>query len=104
VTNPNQPNWHELLLQILCQIYMAWGGDCADLGVTPWESISTLTQTYRERGAPHFETAADRAAFLARLDELEDLLASPHNDLDPGDDQRLRDLLGNLREDLGQES
>lgn len=95
------PTWLEMLSQLLCEIYEAWGGNCADLNPTPAKRIGQVNNEYIEHGAPTFPNPEARAVFLQHLTDLSDLLDSPACSLTPEEVNTLRTLIKNLRTDIG---
>lgn len=102
-TSSSNP-WIDWLRDLLCEMYEAWGGDCDDLGLNATEWINTLEAEYNSTGAPQFSNEQERRAFLELLDNTEEHLDKPQNSLSQQDDQDLRDLIANLRGDIGSAS
>lgn len=98
---PPFQTWDEWLHWFLCELYKALGGDCADLTGTSPDRIKKVAQQYKDKGPPSFSTPAEKADFLKLLDNLEDHLDKPENTLDPQDDADLRQLIADLRKDVG---
>jgi hypothetical protein len=84
---------------LLCELYEEWGGDCADLGLTPGGWVDTVTEEYAAEGAPQLD-AAGVAALLDLLNKLEAHLGLPANSLGATDTNRLLSLIASLRADL----
>jgi hypothetical protein len=95
------PSWLDLLMDMLCQIYQAWGGDCADLSTNPSKRIGQVIDEYTTEGAPSFPNPTALANFLQLLTDLSDLLDNPANSLSTADTNHLRDLIKDLQTDLG---
>lgn len=90
--------WLEQLRDLLCRIYREWGGDCAELGITPTEWVDTVVETYDTQGAPQFDDGFEYQKFMKTLTELELHLGLPENSLPPEDTARLLELIAQLRQ------
>jgi len=62
------PMWFD---EMMCKLYKRWGGDCADLTGDADARAQTVDKTYRQEGAPVFESVAAKNRFLEDLAELE---------------------------------
>lgn len=94
-------SWDQLLWDVLCRMYQAWGGNCKDLGPAPHSWVGTVDGTYKNEGAPTFPDDPAKDRFLDLLTSLEDLLNQPGNDLTPSDTDCLESLITSLRHDIG---
>lgn len=92
-------DWEDMLRDLLCKLYEAWGGDCAELGATAGAQIATVAGEYAANGVPIFLPAA-KAAFLKTLDDLETLLQDSKNTLTTAQSTQLTGLIADLRKDL----
>lgn len=93
--------WVQWLLELLCRIYQEYGGDCADLGITPEQRITFLEGVYAMNGPPTFQDDDARKEFLSVLNELETCLDSTDNSLTQDENDRLQTLIAQLRSDIG---
>lgn len=96
--------WLERYWDILCSLYVYWGGDCSDLGPRGPGWAQGLNGKYQAEGPPAFPNAAAKSEFLAKLTALESHLASPENSLGATERQTLAALISGLRKDLGASS
>lgn len=90
----------ELFLELLCQLYQWFGGDCDELGTNPTDAITVVDDKYQETGPPAFSSEGEKEQFIAVLDNIDAALASPGNTLDPNDTQRTSDLIAKIRDDV----
>lgn len=97
---PLEP-WQDWLWHLLCDMYKELGGDCKDLSGPSEHRIAQVIAQYQGKGAPVFTTPQEKADFLKLLDDIEEALNHPDNDLDAKSDSDLRQLLTNLRKDVG---
>jgi hypothetical protein len=95
------PTWTDWLLELLCRLYKAWGGDCRDFNGSPATAITLLQGAYGQNGLPNFPTQKDRDDFINTLDALEAHLALSGNTLTSGQNASLNQLIADLRKDLG---
>lgn len=93
--------WMEELWQMICRLYMYWGGKCSDLGPKGPGWIEGLEEVYQTEGPPVFSSAWSRREFLDDLTALEVHLASPDNCLTPEENETLFILIASLRKDIG---
>lgn len=93
-------SWIDALLEILCKIYQAMGGDCSDFEGDPHKAVTVVCGAYSTWGAPKFNNPGDLSDFLSLLGELETQLALPGNTLSGSDNAALATLIANLRKDL----
>jgi hypothetical protein len=96
-----EPQWLILLRELICRIYKEWGGDCNNLPQGIPGQIKTLVDTYAAQGPPDLPSESAVTAYLALLDETEAHLNLPQNTLAAEDDAALRQLIADLRNDLG---
>jgi hypothetical protein len=94
------PTWINQLRNVLCSIYEAWGGNCANLGTSPPDWVKMVCYMYDSEGPPPVSGGA-LIAFLNLLTDLENCLAQPEDSLSLADQARLTTLIFNLRNDLG---
>jgi hypothetical protein len=92
--------WIERLKEMLCTLFLAWGGDCRDLGETAPQWIVAVTETYATKGAPTFSSPSAQTQFLADLALLEAHLDKPENSLSETDNAALTHLIADLEADL----
>jgi hypothetical protein len=95
------PTWTDWLLELLCRLYQAWGGDCKDFNGSPATAITLLQDEYTRNGAPSFASQKDKDDVLAGLSALETHLALQDNTLTSGQTAALTQLIADLRKDLG---
>ena len=93
-------SWIDDLLELLCRIYKAWGGDCSDFEGDAHKAVVKLVGVYSTLGAPTFTSPAARLDFLKQLDGLAAHLDLAENSLEPSDTIALLGLIENLRKDL----
>ena len=94
-------DWTAWLRELLCRLYMAWGGQCDELGKTPSNWVNTVVGVYATKGAPTFPDQNAKERFLTTLDLLEVHLAQPGNTLTPAENAELAAWIADLRADLG---
>lgn len=92
-------SWIERLLDLICEIYKEFQGDCDDL-TTPEGAIATVVSEYNANGAPQIPGESERQSFLDDLSDLEDHLASPENTLSASDSGQLSTLVHDLQQDI----
>lgn len=90
-------NWENTLWDMLCQIYMALGGDCKDLPKPLSQAIVVLDAYFQQRGLPTFPTEQDKQAFLDLLADVHAHLSLPGNSLSQASQAQLLDLLNELQ-------
>jgi hypothetical protein len=95
-------SWIEILREMLCRMYEAWGGDCQDLKLDPAERIAQVAGMYAQHGPPTFESREDTEAFLELLLEVEAHLALPENSLEAPAQLELTTLISQLQSGLGE--
>ncbi len=93
-------DWLKQLKAMLCRMYRAWGGDCADLPFPVHDEIQALADTYKTDGDPPFTTAPQLQDFLQLLSDTLELLDSPDNVLSRDDTTSLQTLIACLQTDL----
>ena len=93
--------WIEILRELLCRIYQQWGGNCDDLGQTESAWVATVCNEYEQEGLPAFANQQERDDYIQLLTDLENHLNENANTLSSGDDADLRQLIADLRADLG---
>ena len=98
---PPAESWDEWFYRMLCNLYKRLGGDCKDLIGSPEDRVAITEDLYKDKGAPTFATPEEKAEFLKALDDLEEVLNHPDNDLTPSADATLRGLITSLRKDVG---
>ncbi|MFT3685896.1 MAG: hypothetical protein QM783_13410 [Phycisphaerales bacterium] len=93
--------WLQDLLDLLCKIYRYWfGKECSDFEGDPSLAIKIVEDNYATEGPPVFTQSGQKAAFLARLDDLETLLGQPGNSLTLEQNLSLQDFIFSLRKQL----
>lgn len=91
------PVWLAQLIQILCQMFEEWGGNCSTLPQTASGRIQALTETFDSEGVPEFESQDAQNEFLTLLNEVEAHLSLPGNCLATSDLAALETLISELR-------
>jgi hypothetical protein len=90
-------SWVDWLMELLCRIYKEWGGNCADLGLTPTDAIKQSLDTFNNNGLPSFPDPAKEEEFFNTVDAIEAHLDLPDNSLTTEDDEKLRQLIADMR-------
>ncbi|MGD9789006.1 MAG: hypothetical protein AB7Q00_08040 [Phycisphaerales bacterium] len=98
---PPAETWQEWLRRLLCDLYKELGGDCKELFGPTEDRIAKVIAQYQAKGAPVFSTPQEKTEFLKLLDEIEEALDHPDNDLDKQAEDDLQQLLSDLRKDVG---
>ena len=75
----SDPLWYQVLQELMCHLYKAFGGDCADL---EWSdggpvALQTVRSAFEEVGPPVFDSQDKADAFFSNLEALEAHLGSP---------------------------
>jgi hypothetical protein len=97
---PPPTPWEQWLLDLLCQTFKSWGGDCDNLSTSPSQRTAEVIAEYNTNGTPTFNTPEEKQEFLAVLTALEAHLDLQDNTLSQADTDALKDLIENLRNDL----
>jgi hypothetical protein len=86
-------SWIDHLLQILCELYREWGGNCEDLGTDPSRAAEIVLSTFNNNGPPKLTKQSDIDDLLEYLADLNACLNDPDNTLPSGVTAQLKSMI-----------
>ena len=101
-----QTTWVKELLEFLCALYKAWGGDCAEF-LNETDAIARCISIWNAYGHtlpdpyPEESPIQSHAELVAHLEALEAHLDDPGNTLGTSDDADLRGLIHEILKEAG---
>lgn len=95
----SDPLWYVVLQELMCRLYKAFGGDCADLdwGDGGPVALQTVRSAFEEVGPPIFESQDKADAFFSNLEAIDAHLGSPEITISQELAAEFRDLIDDIR-------